>query len=236
MPTHPLGKVLALFISSTQDSKRVSKKTLSLSQSGVLGDKFYDKDIKRSVLISSKGSYELAKKHHIMMKEGSLGENILMDFNPYKLPSGTQIQIGNAIVQITQVCTICEHLSLIDATLPTLLKEDRGIFAQVVQEGTIQEGDTISLLGALSMITFIKKHIKKLNAPLKDEDEVIMILKKRLTKKEFKILQYLSQDMDESQQRDKLSLTQERYDAVKTKALKKINFHELKEELMQKEA
>ena len=86
------------------------------------------------------------------------------------------------------------------------------------------------------MITLIKKHIKKLNAPLKDEDEVIMILKKRLTKKEFKILQYLSHDMDEIQQRDKLSLTQERYDAVKTKALRKINFHELKEELMQKEA
>ncbi len=55
---------------------------IRLDKGGVLGDKFYQKNIDRSVLISTIESYELARAKGIEVSFGSLGENILMDFNP----------------------------------------------------------------------------------------------------------------------------------------------------------
>jgi MOSC domain-containing protein YiiM len=80
------------------------------------------------------------------MPYGSLGENILVNFNPYDLPTGKRFQIADTILEISQNCTMCDHLSDIDTRLPDLLKNDRGIFAKVIQGGVIKVGDTITLL------------------------------------------------------------------------------------------
>ena len=80
--------------------------------------------------------------------------------------------------------------------------------------------------------TLLEAHIKKLTSPLKEEKVLIMILKKRLTKKEFKILSYMVEGIPQKEQCEKLLLDEERYEKVKTKALKKINFNDLKEELL----
>ncbi|MBA1419281.1 MAG: MOSC domain-containing protein [Epsilonproteobacteria bacterium] len=141
-----IGNISALFISQRGSSTRETQPSIHLDLKGISHDKFYDKDIHRSVLITSKESYTLAQKHHIEMPYGSLGENLLIDYNPYHLPSGTQLSIGTCILEISQNCTLCDHLSSIDKRLPTLLKHDRGIFAKVTQEGEIKEDDEIFLI------------------------------------------------------------------------------------------
>ena len=141
-----VGKVLKLFISIKGLEQRVEKKQISVDENGILEDKFHGKDRQRSILISSEDSYLLTQEHSIHLDYGELGENILMDFNPYLLPLGTQLQMGEVIVEITQVCTICNHLSKIDKKLPKLLREDRGIFAKVIKEGDIYEDATIFML------------------------------------------------------------------------------------------
>ena len=78
----------------------------------------------------------------------------------------------------------------------------------------------------------LKEHIKKLHAPLKSEDELVEILKKRLTKKEYKILFALAEESDDKLLCEKFKLDEKRFKEVKTRALKKINFHDLKEELL----
>jgi len=141
-----VGKILKLFISIKGIEKRVEKEQLSVDENGILEDKFYAKDRQRSILLSSKESYLLTQEHSIDLNYGTLGENILMDFNPYLLPVGTQLQIGEVILEITQACTICTHLSKIDKKLPKLLKDDRGIFAKVIKKGNIYNSDTIFML------------------------------------------------------------------------------------------
>ncbi|HIP60659.1 MAG TPA: hypothetical protein EYH01_09555 [Campylobacterales bacterium] len=84
----------------------------------------------------------------------------------------------------------------------------------------------------MTLTTLLQTNIKKLTSPLKNEDELIEILKRRLTKKEFKILMMSVENRPKEEQLKKLSLDEKRYDEVKTKALKKVNFNELKEELM----
>lgn len=141
-----IGQVLNLFISKKGNSERIHKPKVYLDENGMLGDKFYAKNLERSVLLSSVESYNLALKHQIKMDYGSLGENILIDYNPYYMASGAKMKIGTVILEITQNCTICMHLSSIDKKLPKLLREDRGIFVKVIQAGVIKEGDKVYLM------------------------------------------------------------------------------------------
>ena len=135
------GKILELFVSKKPTDN------IELDNGGVVGDKFYAKEIARSVLISTIESYELAKQNGIDTPLGSLGENILMDYNPYHLPIGSKIQIGNSsVLEITQNCTLCKSLTKVDSKLPKILKDDRGVFAKVIKNGIIKKGDRVYIL------------------------------------------------------------------------------------------
>ena len=141
-----VGKVLGLFISKVDRTSKLERNSLTLDKKGIINDKYYDTNVQRSVLITSKKSYLLASSHEITMEHGALGENILIDYNPYHLNAGTQLQIGKVILEISQNCTICDHLAVIDKKLPTLLKNDRGIFAKVVKGGKINKEDVLAVL------------------------------------------------------------------------------------------
>lgn len=141
-----IGEVIKIFISKRGVSQRTERTIIELDSKGILDDKFYAKNIERSILLTTVESYELALSHGIEMPYGSLGENILIDYNPYSLAIGSQLKIGEVIVEITQNCTICNHLSSIDTALPTLLKDDRGVFVKVIEAGFIEKGDKLSLL------------------------------------------------------------------------------------------
>jgi MOSC domain-containing protein YiiM len=148
MKLRAAGKILELFISRKGISGRIPVDTIALDGKGVVSDKFYDRNIQRSVLLTSAESYALARKEGITMEHGVLGENILMDYNPYLLDAGTQLYIGTALLEISQYCTMCDHLTAIDPILPQLLARDRGIFAKVVEEGEIKRGDTVFIVEA----------------------------------------------------------------------------------------
>ena len=138
------GKILELFYST--NNGRVNTTKLTLDGKGVIEDKYYNKDIQRSVLITSQESYKLAASHGINAPYSALGENILIDYNPYHLRPGARLKIGDLELEISQNCTLCKSLAKVDARLPKLLKDDRGIFARVISSGTIRKGDNIYLL------------------------------------------------------------------------------------------
>lgn len=141
-----VGKILELFISTKESSNRINKPVVELDELGVIGDKFYNKDSSRSILITSIDSYDLIKGYDIDMPRGYLGENLLIDYNPYSLAMGTKLKIGTAVLEISQNCTICNHLSVIDKRIPKLLKNDRGIFAKVLKSGEIAKNDTVYIV------------------------------------------------------------------------------------------
>ena len=141
-----VGKVISLFITDKISNKTKTYPNIILDMKGIQQDKHYDKNNQRSILISSTESYSLSQAHNIDISFGKLGENILVDFNPYLLPASTKIKINNCILEITQGCTLCKHLTSIDNRLPKLLKNDRGIFTKVVQGGEIYVGDDIYII------------------------------------------------------------------------------------------
>ncbi|WP_457745096.1 MOSC domain-containing protein [Sulfurimonas sp.] len=154
MNNNTQGQVIKLYITKNDEVKtRVSIDSISLDSQGIIDDKFYAKDNQRAVLITSQDSYKLAKKNNITINAGVLGENILIDINPYMLVGGERIQIGNAILEITQNCTLCKGLTTINSKLPKLLKNDRGIFATLIgQTSTIKVGDKVKILDKETII------------------------------------------------------------------------------------
>lgn len=142
-----VSEVLALFISQSGQGKRTPQEKIYLDYAGVINDKFYDKGRERSVLLTTQESYKIVKNQGISIEEGALGENILIEYNyPQSLSSGLQLKVGTVILEIAQNCTICNHLSVIDKKVPKLLKDDRGMFAKVIQAGCITKGDKIELI------------------------------------------------------------------------------------------
>lgn len=140
-----LGSVLALYVSLEGEQKRQSKERLEVALDGVCGDKFKGKDTQRSVLLVASKSYHIAQESGIKIAAGELGENILLDFDPYSFEPGTQLQIGEVVLEIAQRSSLCASLSKISSKLPKLLKNKRGIFAKVISEGCINKDDGIFL-------------------------------------------------------------------------------------------
>lgn len=141
-----LGKIVDLFISKEKYDGRINQTELAVDEDGVFIDKFYGKDKVRSILIASTQSYDIVREQGIDIDYGDLGENILIDFSLSLLKVGTQLKIGEVVLEITQNCTICNHLSKIDKRVPALLKTDRGIFAKVVSSGMIKKDYDIECL------------------------------------------------------------------------------------------
>ena len=78
----------------------------------------------------------------------------------------------------------------------------------------------------------IEKHIKKLIKSLKDEETLIPILRKRLTKKEYRFLIMMSEKENTEEIEKKLNLGQEALIILQAKLIKKLNQEKLKQELM----
>ena len=137
-----IGKVLKTF-SATKESSglpRPSVEELNLIVDfGIENDKFAGKKLDQTVMIVGIQSYEVARNNGITLEFGSLGENILLDFDPHIFEVGKQLSFGDSIIEITQICTVCNHLNIFDKKLPALLKSHRGLYCKIIKNGIIKE-------------------------------------------------------------------------------------------------
>ncbi len=82
----------------------------------------------------------------------------------------------------------------------------------------------------------VKLLIDKLEFDLKDEDELIFILKRRLTKKEFKVLKAEALDEDIKDLKERLNLDDTRFMSIKESIKKKLNSSKIKDEIYSKKS
>jgi hypothetical protein len=78
----------------------------------------------------------------------------------------------------------------------------------------------------------VENHIRKLIKPLKEEDELKAVLKVKLTKKEFKVLNCWANDNELKPLLEKIGMDEERYGDLSVKLIKKLNQEKLKQEMM----
>ena len=75
----------------------------------------------------------------------------------------------------------------------------------------------------------IEKHIKKLVNPLKDPEELLAVLKVKLTKKELKLLKSWADEVSAKEIQTALNLDEEHYGDLSTKLIKKLNQERIKQ-------
>ena len=75
----------------------------------------------------------------------------------------------------------------------------------------------------------IEKHIKKLVNPLKEPEELLEVLKVKLTKKELKLLKSWANEVSQEEIQTDLNLDEERYGELSTKLIKKLNQEKIKQ-------
>lgn len=143
-----IGKVIETF-SATKESSglprpKVEKLNL-IKDYGIENDKFAGKKLDQTVMIVGSKSYEIAKENGIELELGSLGENILLDFDPHDFEVGTNLKIGDTIIEITQNCTVCNHLAVFGENLPMLLKNHRGLYCKIIEGGNIEKEMSVEI-------------------------------------------------------------------------------------------
>jgi len=77
----------------------------------------------------------------------------------------------------------------------------------------------------------VERHIRKLMIPLKEEDELKAVLKVKLTKKEFKVLDAWAYNKEIEPLLEKLGIDTERYGDLSLKLIKKLNQERIKQEM-----
>ena len=79
----------------------------------------------------------------------------------------------------------------------------------------------------------LRQHIRKLVGVLKEEPSLTLVLKARLTKREYKLLTGWAAGSTPQEIAEKLKLTEEAYDTLSAKLVKKLNQEKLKQELVE---
>jgi len=143
LENNKLGMVLKTFsaIKGSSGLPRPMVEKLVLRENyGIENDKFAGDELHKTVMIIGLNSYMMAKEKEMVLEFGSYGENVLFDFDPHLLEIGDRLQIGDSVIEITEKCTLCNHLSIFGAKLPKLIKNHRGLYCKIIKGGEIKEG------------------------------------------------------------------------------------------------
>lgn len=139
-------KVLAVNISEKKGTikKPVEKAYLKINH-GIVGDA-HAGDWHRQVSLLGIESFKKMEDKGLKLKKGAFAENLTTEgIELFTLPIGTRMQIGETILEVTQIGKECHHGCAIKTAVGECVMPAEGIFCKVIQEGTIQTNDSITL-------------------------------------------------------------------------------------------
>lgn len=114
---------------------------------GVVGDG-HAGDWHRQVSLLALESIESMRVKGLDVRPGDFAENITTEgINLPSLPLGTRIRLGAALVEVTQIGKECHDRCEIFRQAGDCVMPREGVFARVLEGGSIHDGDTIQVVG-----------------------------------------------------------------------------------------
>ena len=137
-------KVLATCISEQKGVKKHPVPSIALEKDyGILGDAHAGKWHRQISLLPNE-SVDSLRDVIPDLKAGDFAENILTEGVSLKeLPIGTVMQIGTAVLEVTQIGKQCHNDCEIKQLTGRCVMPTDGVFARVIQGGEIKPGDII---------------------------------------------------------------------------------------------
>ena len=115
---------------------------------GIVGDA-HAGDWHRQISLLAQESVDRMRGLGVDLPPGIFAENINTEgICLTALPVGTRLQIGETVVEVTQIGKECHNDCAIRRITGTCVMPTEGIFAIVVREGTVRKGDPITILEA----------------------------------------------------------------------------------------
>ena len=141
------AEVLAVCISEKKGTeKKEIEKAVLKADWGIEGDAHAGKWHRQVSLLAFEKIDDFRKKG-AEVDFGAFGENIIVSGVDLKsLPVGTVLEIGDAILKVTQIGKECHSHCNIYHKMGDCIMPREGIFAEVLKGGCIQKGDKINVI------------------------------------------------------------------------------------------
>lgn len=138
------GKVVAVCVSDKKGTvkKNVGSGMLRVNW-GLEGDA-HAGDWHRQVSLLAWESIETMRAKGLQVREGSFAENITTEgLELHTLPVGTQLRLGTALVEVTQIGKVCHSHCAIYYAAGDCVMPREGIFVKVLEPGEVRTGDIV---------------------------------------------------------------------------------------------
>lgn len=142
-----MGKILAI---CTSEKKGTQKKPIDTAR--LIEDWGIEKDAHggkwhRQVSLLSFEKIEAFREKGAEVDFGAFGENLVVEgFDLSQIPVGSQFQIGEAVLELTQIGKECHNHCAIYQAVGDCIMPREGVFTKVIKGGEIKTGDEIHLL------------------------------------------------------------------------------------------
>ncbi len=139
-----MGKIHAICISEKKGTQKHEVPDAVLKEEwGIEGDAHAGK-WHRQVSLLGLGQIEEFRERGADVAFGAFGENLVVEgYHFRELPIGTRFQIGDVLLEMTQIGKECHSHCQIYKVMGDCIMPREGVFARVIRGGTIRTGDEI---------------------------------------------------------------------------------------------
>ena len=142
-----MAEVVSVNISERKGTVKREVPAIQLKlRHGIVGDA-HAGDWHRQISLLAEESVDTMRPLLPELRPGVFAENVnTRGIDLKSLPVGTRLRLGETVVEITQIGKECHSDCAIKKTTGKCVMPTEGVFAVVVQEGTVRKGDPIELL------------------------------------------------------------------------------------------
>ena len=139
-----MGKVVAVCISENKGERKKPVASVELRENhGIVGDG-HAGDWHRQVSLLAQESIDKMRAMGLDVTAGDFAENITTSgIELVTLPIGTRLQVGEALLEVTQIGKECHTRCAIYYQAGDCVMPKEGIFAKVITGGMIRPGDRV---------------------------------------------------------------------------------------------
>lgn len=142
-----MGKILGICISEKRGTEKHEIQEANLVKDwGIEGDAHGGKWHRQVSLLASEKIEDFRAKG-AEVDFGAFGENLIVEgYDLRALPVGTRFQIGDAVLELTQIGKECHSHCQIYKRMGDCIMPREGVFTEVVKPGHIKVGDEITMI------------------------------------------------------------------------------------------
>jgi MOSC domain-containing protein YiiM len=142
------GEIVAVCTSLQKQTRKINiKECLVEENHGLEGDAHSSQKTHRQVSLLALESIDKMRNMGLDVHPGDFAENITTKgIRLVTIPIGTRIQVGDCIMEVTQIGKECHNRCAIYQQAGDCIMPREGIFARVITGGKVKTGDKVRIL------------------------------------------------------------------------------------------